>query len=235
MDQPIPRAHQRTHDAVLQDPPPADLDWRLVRAMLGAIATATTEPHGRVRVERAGRVLVLHADRHKGRVSEADARMVRQFLEGTVVEPVGADGHHLVVVVNDKEARVYRVEPREGRAERLAPYDPQGAGRSMLYLQDAAGSTPTPEREGFSDAVSRALRGAGQITVLGRGKTAQDAVNRLTAHLREREPALAQRVGETALVETNPTPDQLLTKVRSLTRQNGKPALGTTPAADPEA
>src|SRR5579862_6937150 len=77
--------------------------------------------------------LVMQPDRHKD-VAEVDELMrIRHFLERSNAAglPSDAQGSHLLVVINHREARIYQAEFHGSVPERITPLDPQGLGRHL--------------------------------------------------------------------------------------------------------
>lgn len=53
---------------------------------------------------------------------------IRHFLErsNTPAEAIVAEGIHLLVVIDHREARIYKAELHGSIPERIVPYDPDG-------------------------------------------------------------------------------------------------------------
>ena len=130
----------------------------------------------------------------------------------------GADRQdtHLLVVIDHREARIYRAELRGSVPQRIH------AVRSARLRTVSAlrpGTSPTasasPERKTFYEAVANTLRGAEKILLFGSGTGASSAMDQLLADLKRRHPPLAQRVvGSIVVDEQHSTEDQLLAKAR---------------------
>lgn len=232
MEERIPAVQRRTYDAVFRHPAPTDLDWRAIRSLLAALSKSIQENNGNTRFARRGRMLTIQSDRHVGPATAEHVMMVRRFLEGPTSEhaATAADGSRLMVVLDTREGRVYRVEPRDGAPERVEPYDPRGAGRALYYLQDQPDVPRHPDRESFHEAIARTLRGATSIVVLGRGKAAEGAVQQLLANLRRHHSAVAERVSGSATLQEDPTPQQLLLKAREFLGKAGAKEAALPPA-----
>ncbi|MGD9688696.1 MAG: hypothetical protein AB7K52_02955 [Phycisphaerales bacterium] len=208
--------HRATYEAVFQEPCPAELDWKSVRAMLMAISTAAAPVQGVVRLTRRGRTFAIHADRHKGRIADEDVKLVRRFLEGPTGPEAAATaaGARLVVLVSSGDARVFRIGPGADGREALLPFDPCGVGRTLVYVQDRPDSVPDAGREGFDEALSRVLRGAADVVIMARGKTAGPGAKRLADYLGGPRSMISARVTSVVMMDPNPTPEQVLAKVK---------------------
>ena len=134
MNSPPNGSHRGTYDAVFRRPAAHNLQWRDVWSMLGTVADVQ-EHNGTLKVTRNGQALVLHRPRGKDLADLKELAQVRHFLErsGAAVPPAAspppaADGTHLLVVIDHREARVYRTELRGSVPQRITPYDPRATG-----------------------------------------------------------------------------------------------------------
>src|ERR1700683_4658881 len=137
---------------------------------------------------------------------------IRHFLErsGAPVAPPVTAGVHLLVVIDHREARIYRTELHGTVPERITPYDPFGFGRDLRYNQDDSNGQRKPEQKSFYEAVAKTLQGAQQILMFGTGTGASSAMEHLLAELKRNHKELAERVvGSMAVNEQDLTEDQL--------------------------
>ena len=190
--------------------------------MLGALgdARATEDDRGNIKVTRNGQTLTQHRPRGKDLADKKELMHVRHFLErsGTPsAPPVKAVGTHFLVVIDHREARVYRTELHGTVPQRITPYDPFGFGRDLHYNQAESNGQRKPERKSFYEAVAKTLQGARQILMFGAGTGASSAMEQLLAELKKHHKDLAERVvGSIVVDEHHLTEDQLLAKAREL-------------------
>lgn len=210
-------SHRRTYEAIFRHPAARNLSWRDVRSMLGALGEVVEEPNGNVKVTRNGQTLVLRASLDKN-VAEIDELMhIRHFLErsGAAASEVETEGVHLLVVIDHRQARVYRTEVHGTLPQRITPYGIGGLDRHLHYVQDDSSGQRKPELKSFYDAVAKTLEGAKQILVFGGGTGASSAMDELLAQLGRHHAGVAKRVvGAIVLDETHLSEDQLLAKAR---------------------
>jgi len=119
-------SHRRTYDAIFRHPAARNLGWRDVRSMLGALAEVAEEPNGSFKITRNGQTLVLRPSLDKNIAETEELMRIRHFLErsGAASPQAEAEGVHLLVVIDHRQARVYReiqritgVKVREAVAE----------------------------------------------------------------------------------------------------------------------
>lgn len=121
----------------------------------------------------------------------------------------------LLVVIDHREARVYRTESHGSVPQQITADDPGGFGRHLHNVQDNSDGQRKPERKSFYEAVAKTLEGADQILVFGSGTGASSAMEELLAQLNRHHGEMAKRVvGSVVLDETHLTENQLLAKAR---------------------
>ena len=129
--------------------------------------------------------------------------------------PPVAEGKHLLVVIDHREARIYQAELHGSVPQRIMPYNPGGFGRHLHYVQDDSTGQRKPERKSFYEAVAQTLRGAEKVLVFGSGTGASSAMEELLAQLNRHHGDVAKHVvGSIVLDETHLTEDQLLARAR---------------------
>lgn len=127
----------------------------------------------------------------------------------------GSEYNHLLVVIDHREARIYKTELAGTIPQRITPYDPFGFGRALHYNQDDSNGHRKPEQKSFYEAVAKTLTGAEQILMFGGGTGASSAMDQLLLDLKEHHHELAARVVGTVTVDAHHlTEPQLLAKAR---------------------
>jgi hypothetical protein len=214
-------AHQPTYDAVFQHPISRNLQWREVRALLEHLSDVVAEEHnGNVKFTRNGQTLSVHPPRHKDFSDVAEVMKIRHFLERSA-EPTAppaapADGHDLLVVIDHRQARVFRAEVHGSSPQRITPVDLNGWNRDLHNVGDEDNGQRKPEPKAFYEGVATALAGAGRILILGTATGASSAMDHLVAQLKQHHPAIAERIVGTAVIdEKHMTDDQLLAQART--------------------
>jgi hypothetical protein len=142
--------------------------------------------------------------------------MRNRMTEDRTRSRVVADGMHLLVVIDHRQARVFRAVLRDAVPELVTPYSPDdGSGRHLHVVEGDASGKRKPERKSFYEAIARTLRDAQEVLVLGNGTGASSAMNQLFDELERFHPNLAQRVvGRIVVDEHHLTDRQLLAKAR---------------------
>lgn len=213
----LSHAHRETFDAIVAHPDPHNLHWRDVRSLLDAWARVVEEPNGSIRATRNGQMVVLHPGQHKDVDSEAELKELRGFLtrsQGAALATNGV-GLNLLVVIDHREARVYQTELRGTVPERIVPYDPDGSGRHLHYVQDDSNGQRRPERRSYYDAVAKSLKDADKVLLFGSGTGAASAMEQLRNELNAHHKDIAARIiGAVAVDEHHLTEAQLLAKAR---------------------
>ena len=219
MDIQMSRTHQTTYNAIFQHPAARNLQWHDVRSMLNSISEVEEEHNGNLRFTRHGETLTVHPPKHKDLSDIQELMKIRHFLERSAVpsDQTVADGTHLLVVIDHREARIYQTELHGSVPERIVPYDPDGLHRHLHYVADEANGQRQPELKSFYEAVAQTLSGADKILIFGSSTGASSAMEHLLVDLKEHHLDLAQKVIGTVIVdEQHMTEDQLLAQARSV-------------------
>jgi hypothetical protein len=224
MESQLTGSHKHAYDAVFQHPVARNLQWRDVWSMLGVVAQAEEGQNGNLKVTRNGQTLVLHRPRGKDLTDAKEVSQIRNFLERSLASAPAtpAAGSHLLVVLDHREARVYKTELHGAVPQKIRPYNPHGFGRHLRYVQDESNGQRKPERLSFYQAIVKTLEGAEQILLFGRGAGASSAMDQLLAELKQHHAQLAKRVlGSVVVDEQHLTRDQLLAKAREIYAKPG--------------
>lgn len=121
----------------------------------------------------------------------------------------------LLVVIDHREARIYRTEVHGAVPVRIAPYDPHGYGKHLHCAQKWTDGKRLPERKSFYEAVAKTLRGAEQVLLFGGGTGRSSAMEMLLADLKAHHSDVAEKVIGSVVVDAHHTTDgQLLAKAR---------------------
>jgi len=210
-------SHRGTYDALFQHPIARNLRWRDVRSLLDSLAEVEEGSGGSLKFTRNGHTLVIHPPRRKDFADVHALMNVRRFLEESrpASPAVAADGVHLLVVIDHREARVYRAELHGSVPRRVMPYDPGGFGRHLHNVEDGGDGQRRPERKSFYQSVAATLRDAQQVLLFGSGTGASSAMDQLLAALRRDHPDIARRVVGSVVVDAQHlSEDQLLARAR---------------------
>jgi hypothetical protein len=217
MEPKLTGTHRRTYETIFRHPAAHNLEWRDVRSLLNKLAEIEEEHNGNLKVTRNGQTIVLTPPLHKDIADVDELMKIRHFLEssGEVAPTIEAPGSHLLVVIDHREARIYRAEQKGALPERITPYDPHGYGRHLHYVQNDSNGQRKPELKSFYNLVAQTLHGAGQILIFGTGTGGSSAMDHLLAELKFYHPDVAGHiVGSVAVDEQHLTENQLLARAR---------------------
>jgi hypothetical protein len=219
------RSLRRTYDAVFEHPAALGLRRRDVLIMLDAAAGPSCGLDGHLTYRCNGETLSLPGGHHEGHAFDADElSAIRHFLQraGSFAQGAIASGAHLMVVIDDRAARVYKLVLRGAVPHALEPYDPHGFEGHLRYAVDGdIDGGREPECRTFYEALAKTLRGADRILlVFGNSSGARGAINELFAEFRLYHGDLATRVlGTLAVAAANPTPASLFDAAREFYRR----------------
>jgi hypothetical protein len=210
--------HQHTYDAVFQHPIAHNLSRRDVMAMLGELALVSQERNGSSKATRNGQTLVLHTSQDKQITDTDELLKIRHFLERSAdsVATTPEDAGNILVVIDHREARVYKTEMHGTLPQRVVPYDPHGFGRCLRNNENDADGHRKPEQKSYYGEIAKTLAFAREILIFGGGTGESSAMEQLVAELRKNHHEIADRVvGTVALDAKHFTEDQLLKEARA--------------------
>lgn len=186
--------------------------------MLDSMSDIVQEINDRaVKLSCSGQTFILHRPLQKN-ISDVQQLMgLRHFLESLslpISHPQSA-GLHLLVVIDHRLARIYKAELHGSVPQRVLPFDRNGAGRHLHYVENDSNGQRRPEVKSFYEAIASTLQGAEQIMLFGSGTGASSAMDHLLSELNLHHKELAQRVVASVVVDqAHMTEDQLLAKAR---------------------
>lgn len=226
MPEPLSKAHQRTYDAIRGHPTPHNLHWRDVRSLLEAMSGLTEEPNGKLKAVRGDRTLVLHPKQHTDAMTIGELMDIRRFIEDAgAPAPPATHGLHVLVVIDHREARLYRTELSGAVPQRIVPYDPHGAGRFLHDVHRGGDGQRKPEIRSYYESIAQALQGAEQILVFGGGTGASSAMNALLADLKTHHAELSGRIAGSFVVDDHHlSENEVLAKAREFYAKAAPPA-----------
>jgi hypothetical protein len=131
---------------------------------------------------------------------------------------------HLLVVIDHREAKVYKTEVAGAVPERVTPYDPHGFGRHLHSAHEETDGKRQPERKGFHEAVAKTLQGADQILLFGSGTGRSSEMEQLVGELKAHHKEIAAKVVGTIVIDPHHTTEgELLAHARAFYETlNGK-------------
>jgi hypothetical protein len=128
-------------------------------------------------------------------------------------------GTHLLVVIDQHEARIYGTELLGSVPRRITAFEPRAMGRHVYDFQDESFGQRKPDHRRFYSSVARSLSGAEQIVIFGTGIGASSALDQLLVELKLNYRDVARHiVGAVAVDERHLTEEQLLARARDFYR-----------------
>ena len=130
---------------------------------------------------------------------------------------------HLLVVIDHREARVYRTEVHGAIPISIVPYDPHEYGKHLHSAHEWTDGKRQPERKSFYESIAKTLRGAEQVLLFGSGTGRSSAMDQLLADLRDHHPDVAEKIIGSVVVDPHhTTEDQLLAHAREFYAEHNR-------------
>ena len=212
--------HRRTFETIFHHPIAHNLAWRDLKSLLGELGELVEEANGSFQIVLADQMATLHAPRYKDYASEGDILEIRRFLVQTGVEMPRTKAKaemDMLVVLDHREALIYRTETTDAKPVRVVPDDPRGTSRHLHAKNEMTDGKRAPERKSYYEAIATVLSGAGRILLFGSGTGESSAMDQLLAELKKHHADLAERVLDHVVVDTHHrTEGQMLAQAREL-------------------
>ena len=209
--------HQRTYDSIFQHPISANLERRDVKALFDALGEVTEEHNGNLKFDRNGQTLILHPSHTNHPANVEEVMTIRHFLESTATPllPREVSPLHLLVVIEHRQAMVFRSELSGSITETIVPHSTHRNPRHVHNAQEHGGRQSRPAGASFFKAIAENLEGADEILMFGTGEGGRKAMDTLTEELRTNYTELLDRVvGSIEVGVKHLTEEDLLEKAR---------------------
>lgn len=210
-------ANRRTYQRILHVPAVTALRRERVRSLLESVAQVTEGADARLHINRNGHVLMLPAAAATESETPGGLIALRRFLKRSELPPPDSNGReaHLLVVIGQHQARVFRSFFDGGCPEQLMPVKSAHRIRNLDSEGDlAAGPETAFER------IAEVLRATGTILVFGESSASQKEMDRFVEWLKRRHADLAGRIiGSLVLNHNQVSPGLVLAKARAFHAQ----------------
>jgi hypothetical protein len=203
---------RETYDAVFQHPISGNVERRSVRSMFEALGEVTQEHNGNLKIDLNGHTLVLHPADSRHTAGFDEVMQIRHFLKaaGGAEEKIGGDRLHLLVIIESRQALIYRSEFNGWTPEQVVPYDPQGSGHHVHNVHDHGGSPNRPVGASFYKAIAKSLKGADEILMFGASVAGRNAMDALLAELELNHHDVFAKVASALVVDEKHISEELL-------------------------
>lgn len=221
----LSKHYLHTLERLFQHPTSHTLEWRDVIGLVEHLGIVDEKEHGQLTFTINGVTQSFHRSQHK-EVSEVQQLVeLRHFMEragigknGPIITKQMEKTQHsqVVVVINQKEAIIFKSLGKESVPERLHPEDTNGALHNLNHIKGADKGSRTSENIVYYQEIATALNGSGEVLLMGNGTGASSAMSNFTDYLITHNPQIANRiVGSLTLDLESLTEGQLLQDARA--------------------
>ena len=196
-------AEQRTLAAIFRHPLAHNLAWREVASLFAAIGSIDERHSGEFVLTAGDQTHVMKKPHHKDLTGD-DVMELRRFLARAGWSPeakpsldadAAAPDPAFVVVIDHAGARIYALDRSIDAGRGASAPEPTHVTRhGEARAQDADRDETYPEDTHFFDAVAEAVKGDGEIVVIGHGAGQSNEADHLTAYLDRHHKPVAARI-----------------------------------------
>ncbi len=194
-----------------------NLQWRDVRVLFSSLGEIEEEPNGSLKVTIAGHTAVFQSASKKDAATAEQVIQIRHILQDAKERSPGITGPHLLVVIDHKQARIYRTELKGTVPETVKPEDNLGHKGHVHSAHDYSDHIEKPNQEAYFEAVCKSLETAEKVLIFGSGKGSSNTMDQFTLWLRAHHPKVADCIFMSVVVdESHLTEGALLAKARDI-------------------
>ena len=194
---------RRTLAAIFRHPLAHNLAWREVASLFAAIGSIDERHSGEFLLTAGDQTHVMKKPHHKDLTGD-DVMELRHFLARAGWSPEAkpsldadatAPDPAFVVVIDHAGARIYALDRSIDAFQGAPPPEPKHVTHHVeAKHQDADRDETYPEDTHFFDAVAEAVKGDGEIVVIGHGAGQSNEADHLTAYLDRHHKPVAARI-----------------------------------------
>jgi hypothetical protein len=194
---------RRTLDAIFRHPLAHNLSWREVVALFTALG-GSEEKHNGEFVFQAGNQTFAMKKPHTKDLTGPEVMDLRHFLKRSGWSPSesttstldgAATAPRLIVVIDHRGAKVYKIDRTGEVAQGVTAYDPKHLLHHLeRKMRDADRDETYPEDEQFFEQVANAVSGGGEIVVIGHGEGQSNEADHLSSYLQAHHKGTYARI-----------------------------------------
>jgi hypothetical protein len=192
-----------TLERIFEHPTSHNLEWMDVISLVEHLGTVEETANGHLTLTLNGISQSFHHSQDK-EVSEVQQILdLRHFLENAGVGKKGVVAAEattfpsklrLLVVISQKETRVFQSEGKGSVPEHLHPYDPRGMLHHLDHTRGGDITSHLPENLTYYKAIAETLVDADEILLMGNGTAGSSAMTHLKEFLTTHHPEVAQKI-----------------------------------------
>jgi hypothetical protein len=194
-----------------------NLEWGDVRALFKDLGEVEDERNGNLKLRLGDQAVVIQSPSNSEAATADQVSQIRNFIRTSEEIKANELAHHLLVVIDHAEAKIYRTELKGSVPELVVPYDPEGHKGHVHSAHDYPGHNENPNYDGYFGEVAKHLVKAENILIFGSGAGSSSAMDTFVAWLGEHHKKIADRVIASVVVDqSHLTEGQLLAKAREI-------------------
>jgi hypothetical protein len=211
---------QRIYDQVFQHPMTHNLEWKDVRSLFESLGKVEDEKNSNVKVSLSGQVIVFDSPSHSDIVSPEQINKIRHLIRSVSVSDAKEEGLHMLLVIDHKEAKVFKTELKGAVPEMIKPHNSLGHESHVHSKHDYRDHIEKPDHNSYFEAVSNSLKDAEKVLIFGSGEGSSNTMDLYVAWLKDQHSPISDRILAAVKVDqSHMTEGQLLARAREIYSQ----------------
>jgi len=206
---------KRIYDQVFQHPMTHNLEWNDIRTLFEDMGEVEQNHNGNIKLTISGHAAMFQSPNDSDVATPEQVMQIRHLIQDSQVSGEKESGQNILVVIDHKEAKIYRTEMKGTVPELVTPNDPDGHDRHVHSAHNYRDQNGTLNHDAYFSDVAKRLAGAEKIVVFGSGTGSSSTMDLFASWLKEHRKDVSEKVmGLVIIDQGHMTESQLLARAR---------------------
>ena len=196
-----------TLDRIFQHPAAHNLDWKDVIALTDHLGTVKEDDRGNLTLTMNSASHIFHRSQDTVVAGVQQIIDLRHLFKSAGHDPTAAKTSNsaqklrLLVVIDQQETLVFKLEGEGAVPEHLHPHDPRGMLHHLKHASGGDSASRLPENVTYYKAIAETIDGTDEILLMGNGTGAASAMAHLKDYLKTHHKEIGQKIVGTLTVD----------------------------------
>ena len=196
----LDKKYADTLERIFQHPAAHNLDWKDVIALTEHLGTVKEDDGGNLTLTMNSASHIFHRSQDKIVSGVQQIIDLRHLFKSAGNEPAvaktsnNAQKLRLLVVINQQETLVFKLEGQGSVPEHLHPHDPRGTLHHLKHTGGGDSASRQPENVTYYKAIAETVDEADEILLMGNGTGAASAMAHLKDYLQTHHKEIGHKI-----------------------------------------